>query len=457
MLNISYNTIRSDISESDLQCMQKNPLTRANVLFRRWLMVALILSLIVLFLPWTQNIQAKGKVTTLFPDQRPQTIHATIDGRIEKWFVQEGETVKKGDTIVYLSEIKVDYFDPQLVERTAEQVQAKSSSITAYAGKVGALARQIDALEKELILKQDQLKNKIKQAELKVESAKAELAQVEVDEDIAAYQFRRADTLFQQGIVALTSWEAKKLKVQETQAKVITSQNKLAENENEVSIHRLALSNLENEYRNKIEKAYSDKFSALSNQAEAEGAKTKLENQYENYRQRNQFYYIIAPKDCYITKALKPGIGETVKTGDAVVSIMPINFDLAVELYVRPMDLPLLSLGQDVRFLFDGWPGIVFSGWPNLAVGTFQGQIVAIDNTISDNDKYRILIAPDNEFKKWPKALRPGSGAQGIAMLKDVPLWYEIWRQLNGFPPDFYAINTANDPKLKTPLKSIPK
>jgi len=32
-----------------------------------------------------------------------------------------------------------------------------------------------------------------------------------------------------------------------------------------------------------------------------------------------------------------------------------------------------------------------------------------------------------------------GSGADGIALLNDVPVWYEIWRQLNGFPADYYT------------------
>jgi hypothetical protein len=31
-----------------------------------------------------------------------------------------------------------------------------------------------------------------------------------------------------------------------------------------------------------------------------------------------------------------------------------------------------------------------------------------------------------------------GTGAQGIALLKDVPIWYELWRNINGFPPDYY-------------------
>ena len=38
----------------------------------------------------------------------------------------------------------------------------------------------------------------------------------------------------------------------------------------------------------------------------------------------------------------------------------------------------------------------------------------------------------------WPKQLRVGSGTKGWAMLDNVPVWYELWRQLNGFPPSLY-------------------
>jgi hypothetical protein len=135
---------------------------------------------------------------------------------------------------------------------------------------------------------------------------------------------------------------------------------------------------------------------------------------------------------------------------------MPSDFELAVEIFVKPMDLPLLTLGQEVRFIFDGWPAIVFSGWPDASYGTFSGKIFAIDNEISTNGKYRILIAEDSETKPWPEALRPGGGAQGIALLNDVPVWYELWRQLNGFPPDLYAKDeSADSPKMKAPFRSV--
>ena len=120
---------------------------------------------------------------------------------------------------------------------------------------------------------------------------------------------------------------------------------------------------------------------------------------------------------------------------------MPSDYDMAVETFVEPIDLPLMHLDEEVRIQFDGWPAIVFSGWPNISYGTYGGKVVAIETFISDNGKYRILLAPDPADHPWPKEIRVGSGAYTIALLEDVPIWFELWRQLNGFPPNYYQPN----------------
>jgi adhesin transport system membrane fusion protein len=165
---------------------------------------------------------------------------------------------------------------------------------------------------------------------------------------------------------------------------------------------------------------------------------TKLENEYTNYEMRNELYYVRAPQSGIINKALQRGIGETFKEGDRLVSIMPAEYDMAVETFVEPLDLPLVHIGEKVRIQFDGWPAIVFSGWPNVSYGTYGGIVVAKETFISDNGKYRVLLAPDPGDQEWPREVRVGSGASTIALLEDVPIWYELWRQLNGFPPNYY-------------------
>ena len=97
-----------------------------------------------------------------------------------------------------------------------------------------------------------------------------------------------------------------------------------------------------------------------------------------------------------------------------------------------------------MRLQFDGWPAIQFSGWPSVAVGTFGGTVTVIDVVSSGAGKYRLLVRPDSVNgrdgeRAWPKQLRLGSGVQGWVILDSVPVWYEIWRQLNGFPPTLQA------------------
>jgi hypothetical protein len=177
----------------------------------------------------------------------------------------------------------------------------------------------------------------------------------------------------------------------------------------------------------------------------------KLENSNSNYKVRNSLLYIVAPQDGFINKAIKGGIGGTFKEGEDLVGIMPEKYDLAVETFVRPIDLPLVHKGEKVRVEFDGWPAIVFSGWPNVSYGTYGAKVVAIERFISDNGKYRVLLAPDEEDHTWPEAIRVGSGARTIALLEDVPIWFELWRQLNSFPPNYYQ--PIDDKKGKSDKK----
>ncbi len=397
-----------------------------------------ILAVITLFLPWTQNISGSGAVTTLRPDQRPQTIHSAIAGRIEKWYVKEGDFVRKGDTILFISETKEEYLDPNLVENTANQMIAKERAGASYGGKVNSLTVQIGAISNERRLKLQQAQNKIRQSLLKIKSDSMDLVAVRTQIKIATTQFNRSLALNKEGLKPMTDVEEKRLKLQEIEAKIITQENKLLVSENEWINAKVEVNRIGAEYAEKEQKARSDQFTALSSQYDTQAQVNKLKNQYANYQIRNGMYYIKAPQSGYVNRALQSGIGETIKEGTPIVSIMPEKYDIAVETFVSPTDLPLLHKGEKVRVWFDGWPTIVFSGWPNMSYGTFGGKIVAIENFISENGKFRVLIAPDEKEVRWPKQISIGSGAQTLALLDNVPVWFELWRTLNGFPPNYY-------------------
>lgn len=439
MLNISNIDIKKRIPIKDYNSLRKiNTRPHSKVLLKI-LLVLFVIGLIILFLPWTQNVRAKGKVTTLKPEQRPQTIHSVIPGRIEKWFVQEGDYAKKGDTILFISEVKDEYFDPQLLGRTEEQLKSKEMSVSSYMEKVKALDNQIDALNQTLVLRLSQSKNNIQQAELQITADSMDLEAARVNLIVAEKQLQRMEELHEKGLKSLTDLETRKLKQQSTQAELISLESALLSSKNKLINAQLEFSNVRNDFQDKISKAESEKYSALSNMYDAEAVVTKLQNQYMNYSVRTGMYYITAPQNGHITKAIQAGIGETLKEGEAIVSIMPSDYELAVEMYINPVDLPLMKPGKHVRIQFDGWPAVIFSGWPNLSFGTFGGTVVAIDNFISPNGKYRMLLAQDINDYPWPEPIRPGAGTNNMALLNDVPIWYELWRKINGFPPDYYT------------------
>ncbi|WP_026704005.1 HlyD family secretion protein [Flavobacterium soli] len=448
MLNISENKVNIKNIEQfqTIKDLANRPHYK---ILNRIIIGVSIFAVLVLFLPWTQNISGSGAVTTLKPDQRPQTIHSVIGGRIEKWYVQEGDFVKKGDTILFISETKEEYFDPNLIKNTENQVKSKKMAMDSYEGKVSSLSDQIKAIETERKLKLEQSRNKIRQAQLKIKSDSMDLEAVKTQIKIANTQYNRSFQLNKEGLKPMTDVEEKRLKLQEVEAKIITQENKLLASRNELINAKVEINRITAEYSEKISKTQSDQFTALSSQYDTEAQVTKLENQFVNYSIRNGMYYIKAPQDGYVNRALQSGIGETIKEGIPIVSIMPSNYEIAVETFVNPIDLPLIHKGEKVRVWFDGWPTIVFSGWPNMSYGTFGGRIVAIENFISVNGKYRVLIAPDSEEQAWPKQLSIGAGAQTIALLDNVPVWFEIWRSINGFPPNYYqpvanAEKTAN-------------
>ncbi|TBW26780.1 HlyD family secretion protein [Gramella sp. KN1008] len=439
MLNITKNSLHEHVDLSQFEAGKKVFHKRHYKYLNLFLKIFAVIGLIILFLPWTQTISGTGSVTTLTPGQRPQTIQSPIPGQISRWYVREGEFVKKGDTILHITEVKSEYMDPDLVRRTGEQVRAKSNSLVSYDEKIDALGQQIMALQNEKQLKLEQARNKLEQARLKTKSDSIDLQAAQTNLKIAETQFERTQKLKEEGLKAMTDVEEKRLKLQENQAKLISQENKLLASRNDIINARLELNRIEAEYSDKIAKARSDRSTAQSMRYDTEAEVSKLENAYVNYDIRDALYYIRAPQDGYINKALVGGIGETFKEGEKLVSIMPANYDLAVETYVKPLDLPLLHVGEKVRVRFDGWPAIVFSGWPNISYGTYGAEIVAIENYISENGKYRVLLAPDPDGQPWPNALRVGSGANTLALLEDVPIWYEIWRHLNGFPPNYYS------------------
>ncbi|HMX35994.1 MAG TPA: biotin/lipoyl-binding protein, partial [Ferruginibacter sp.] len=229
-----------------------------------WFYGLAALFILFLFLPWTQNIRARGSVTTLYQDQRPQQVNTLIGGRVMKWHIKEGDYVKAGDTLVQLAEVKVDYLDPNLLERTKEQLAGKQLSVTYYKNKVGATQQQIGAINAGLTYKLNQLQNKLRQLELKVQADSAEAVAAANDLAISTKQFGRQKLMYDSGLVSLTQLETRTQQYQNALAKKISADNKFANSKQELTITRIEMNAVEQENIEKVSKAQGDQFQSLT-------------------------------------------------------------------------------------------------------------------------------------------------------------------------------------------------
>ncbi|MFM2258140.1 MAG: hypothetical protein RLZZ424_73 [Bacteroidota bacterium] len=394
----------------------------------------------ILFVPWTQNINTSGIVTTQFQEQRPQQINSIIPGKIIKWWVKEGDFVQKGDTIVELADTKDDYLDPRLIERTNDQLIAKKQKVDFYDSKITNIKGQIVAIEEGFKLKESAIRNKIQQLERKILIDSAELSAAKIDLEVGTNQYNRAGKMLNDGIISLVDYERRTQSFNKAKAGFQEKQQKFLNTKQDVLIARIELNTLKQDVNDKLFKLKGDIANSNTEKSTVIAEVAKNENELSNYRIRGGQKWLVAPQTGQIIKAKKAGINEIVKEGEMIVEIVPNSFKYAIELFVKPMDLALINKGQDVRLQFDGYPAIVFSGWPNSSYGTFAGKISAIETNRNENGQFRVLIIPDMTEKNWPSNLKIGTGAQGFALLNDVPIWYELWRQLNGFPPDFYTL-----------------
>ena len=409
---------------------------------RKWVYGVLLLLAVCMFLPWTQNIRSNGYVTTLRQEQRPQELQSQIPGKIVKWYVKEGDFIKTGDTLLQLAEVKDDYLDPGQLNRTQQQIAANQDKAGFYTQKIGTASNQIRTLEEQRDLKISSLNNKREQIDRKIVSKKADIAAAKVDFENSDMQLQRAKKMLDAGVISKIDFERRSAVFIKAKAALVDKENELSNLKQDLIVNQLEASTATQEYADKIFKAQGEQFSSRSEIAASEEKVASLSNKYQNLKLRAGYYFVLAPQGGQIIKAKKQGIDEIIKEGEMLLEIVPENTAFAVEMFVNPLDVQLINIGQKVRFQFDGFPAIVFTGWPQSSYGTFGGKVVAIETNRNTDGKFRILVAEDSTDRKWPPTLKMGTGSKGFALLKDVPVYYELWRNINGFPPEYYKLST---------------
>jgi len=381
-----------------------------------WILVILfvLLSVALAFLPWQQNISGSGRVVARAPLERQQVISAPVDGRVIRWRVQEGSRVKAGDLVVEISDN-----DPSVIDRLRGELSDARERQQSLGARIAGLEASRENALAAAAARIGMAAERVRAAERALDAADAALV-------AARLNLERQEALHKKGLTPTRNLELARMDHDRALAEVERSRNALNGARED---HRATIAD-----RDKIAADYKALIEdANASRASASAAVRPIETRLA--RQSTQ--EVRAPRDGVVLRLLAQPGSELLKAGEPVAILVPDTQETVVELWVDGNDMPLLSIGDPVRLQFEGWPAIQFVGWPSVAVGTFGGRITLLDATADAEGRFRVLVAPDPEDEPWPdgRFLRQGVLANGWVLLREVRLGFELWRRFNGFPP----------------------
>lgn len=384
--------------------------------------------LAMLFVPWQQNIKAPGRVLAFAPLEREQAIKSPLGGRVVRWRVQEGSRVSAGDPLVEIADI-----DPELIMRLQQERSALQGKYDAAVEKARSYEQQVANLVATRDLAVTAATHRLEMTREKVRSASATLEAAQAALKAADAQFNRYRALLNEGLVSRRDFEVAERDFELSRTSVESAEASLKSTQSEQQAMEAELERIRTESDSRIDSARATMNEAQGQVQETLASIAKLDVAIS----RQQSQLVTAPRDGYVFRLNASQDGEIVKAGDPLMVLVPKTDNPSVELWIDGNDAPLVRQGSPVRLQFEGWPAVQFVGWPSVAVGTFGGRVALIDSTDNGKGQFRVLVVPDLSDEPWPDSryLRQGVRAKGWVLLNQVTVGYEVWRQMNGFPP----------------------
>ncbi len=399
----------------------------------------LFLLLIVAFIPWTQTITTTGQLSAYTPYERPQDIEAQIIARIAKWHVFEGSRVKKGELILELSDVDPNFRAPDLLALLEQQKVALEQNRKAALERASELTKRITEMNNLVKTAVPSAGARVLEAENKMRAADQRVVAAKIALDTAELNVSRNKQLAEKGLVSQRELELAIQAAIASKADLKGAEATLKEAEQAMRALSFGRDQVSAEMLQRLMDAEASRAGALAEAARAADQLAAVSLRLSNATQRRIASRILAPIDGTVVRMAEVGIGETVRPGDKLVRISPTSMDKAVELVADGLDAPLLNTGRKVRMIFYGIPAIPLPAWPELMAGTFGGIIKVVDQVDNGKGDYRFWVVPDPEDRPWPEQahVRQGTKVMGWVILNRVPLWYELWRRFNLFPPDY--------------------
>jgi membrane fusion protein YbhG len=376
---------------------------------RKRLMVLALIVLVVVASLWWFGTRSRG-------DENPIRVSGNIEvtdaelsfkipGRVNARLVDEGETVKAGQTIALLDNKELS----QEASRTRAEVEAARAALA----KLEAGSRPEEIAEAKAAASQAQARLQELEAGSRpqeVAAAEAAYQSAQADAKRLADDFRRYSGLYKKQLVSTQQYEAARTALQmadarQRQAKEQLDLLKEGPRKEDIAQARDAYAQAEQRYTLvKIGPRQEDIAQARARLAQARDSLALSET-------RLGYATLVSPMPgVVLSKSVEPG--EFVSAGTPIVTVADLE-DVWLRAYVDETDLGRVKLGQRVRVTTDTYPGKVYEG----RIGFISSQAEFTPKSVQTEKVrvklvYRIKIDIGNANRE----LKPGMPADAEIM-----------------------------------------
>ncbi|WP_207562817.1 HlyD family secretion protein [Sulfurimonas aquatica] len=394
-----------------------------------WLVSSIVFFIFVsmLFLPWEQTIKGEGKLIATDPMQRDYNILATIDGFVDEVYVHENQFVKKGTPLFRLVDLDKEYDEKLKSIHLSSQEQYVD-----FQKQVENIQEKGDNLENYLRVGLNVYTQKFQQIKNKIESLRLKKVSLEKNHEIEKLNVSRLETLYKEGIESKRNFDL-------AQNIYVKAEAELKKIDIDIEIENNNLDIIKQE-KEKFLKETQNKIKLLDNSSLNSKAKLKSISQDIQRNSLNVQRYesgtVVAQRDGFIVRVLQNEKNRLIKKGDPIIHFSPLISDKSILLKISDFNMPLLKEGLPARIMFYGWPALQISGWPKIRYGTFAGVVEKVEPISHEKGFYYARVVEDPK-EPWPKGdnLRVGTQSTIWVRLNTVPIWYQMWRLMNAFPP----------------------
>jgi membrane fusion protein len=326
------------------------------------------------YLVWGEYTKKARVSGYLVPDQGLIKLFVKQPGPVISLKVKEGQSVKKGDVLVIISNERINSQGGTQAE-IAKQLEIRKKSLNEdkpkfekiYGEQIASATQRLAQLEKEL-------------AQISLASA-AQEERIKISSNVVA----RNKQLMEEKFVS-------ELMLQEKQADLLEQQNRLRElGRSRMALQRegvalkAELANYPLKLRNEI---------AALDRAIAEIAGSGFEN--EARRQE----YVLAPQDGLIT-ALQIDVGKQAQMDRPLMSLIPDGTRLQADLYIPSRSVGFVRVGNVAQLQYQAFPYQKFGIQPGSVIKISRTAVPAQElpfPAASSEIYYVVTVKPAKEF-----------------------------------------------------------